>query len=121
MEGGVLGTCSPLAGSTGCLTDQESPRYVVIWASNHAGDGSEPKLALGSSMEALKMEENENKFLFMHLHSPEQPFTPSFCWKTLCSELLVQCLDANFSVESLDPLFFINKLMRPESGLPLCG
>ena len=46
--------------------------------------------------EALKMAENENKFLFMYLHSPEHPFTPSFCRETLCSELVVQYLDANF-------------------------
>ncbi|XP_024025337.1 plant UBX domain-containing protein 10 [Morus notabilis] len=47
-------------------------------------------------MEALKIAQDENKFLFMYLHSPEHPFTPSFCRETLCSELAVQYLDANF-------------------------
>ncbi|KAH7528433.1 hypothetical protein FEM48_Zijuj05G0071600 [Ziziphus jujuba var. spinosa] len=47
-------------------------------------------------MEALKIAENENKFLFMYLHSPEHPFTPSFCRDTLCSDLVVQYLAANF-------------------------
>lgn len=47
-------------------------------------------------MEALKIAENEQKFLFMYLHSQEHPFTPSFCRDTLCSELVVQYLDANF-------------------------
>ncbi|VVA30466.1 PREDICTED: plant UBX domain-containing 10 [Prunus dulcis] len=47
-------------------------------------------------MEALKISEGEHKFLFMYLHSPEHPFTPSFCRETLSSELMVQFLDANF-------------------------
>ncbi|OMO67549.1 hypothetical protein COLO4_30107 [Corchorus olitorius] len=47
-------------------------------------------------MEALKIAEDEHKFMFMYLHSPEHPFTPSFCSGTLSSELVVQFLDANF-------------------------
>ncbi|ONI08295.1 hypothetical protein PRUPE_5G170100 [Prunus persica] len=47
-------------------------------------------------MEALKIAEGEHKFLFMYLHSPEHPFTPSYCRETLSSELVVQFLDANF-------------------------
>ncbi|KAJ6876402.1 plant UBX domain-containing protein 10-like [Populus alba x Populus x berolinensis] len=31
-------------------------------------------------MEALKTAEDEHKFMFMYLHSPQHPFTPSFCW-----------------------------------------
>ncbi|KAJ6294103.1 hypothetical protein OIU76_022226 [Salix suchowensis] len=31
-------------------------------------------------MEALKIAEDEHKFMFMYLHSPQHPFTPSFCW-----------------------------------------
>ncbi|KDP31063.1 hypothetical protein JCGZ_11439 [Jatropha curcas] len=46
--------------------------------------------------EALKIAENEQKFMFMYLHSPQHPFTPSFCRETLCSDLVVQFLDANF-------------------------
>ena len=49
-----------------------------------------------SFMQALKIAEDEHKFMFMYLHSPEHPFTPSFCSGTLCSELVVQFLDANF-------------------------
>uniref|UniRef100_A0A2P2QP94 UAS domain-containing protein n=1 Tax=Rhizophora mucronata TaxID=61149 RepID=A0A2P2QP94_RHIMU len=49
-----------------------------------------------SSIEALKIAENEKKFMFMYLHSPDHPFTPSFCRETLSSELVVQFLDANF-------------------------
>ncbi|KAL4012465.1 plant UBX domain-containing protein 10-like [Cucumis melo var. makuwa] len=46
--------------------------------------------------EALKIAEDDHKFLFLYLHSPDHPFTPSFCEDTLCSELVVQFLDANF-------------------------
>ncbi|KAL5749553.1 hypothetical protein ACOSP7_024156 [Xanthoceras sorbifolium] len=47
-------------------------------------------------MEALKIAEDKHKFVFVYLHSPEHPFTASFCRETLCSELVVQFLDANF-------------------------
>lgn len=47
-------------------------------------------------MDALKIAEDEHKFMFMYLHSPLHPFTPSFCRETLCSELVIQFLDANF-------------------------
>ncbi|CAI9112634.1 OLC1v1013107C5 [Oldenlandia corymbosa var. corymbosa] len=47
-------------------------------------------------MDALRMAQNEQKFIFLYLHSPEHPFTPSFCRETLGSDLVVQFLDANF-------------------------
>lgn len=47
-------------------------------------------------VDALKIAQDEHKFMFMYIHSPEHPFTPSFCRETLCSELVVQFLDANF-------------------------
>lgn len=46
-------------------------------------------------MGALKIAEDEHKFMFMYLHSPQHPFTPSFCRETLCSEFVIQFLDAN--------------------------
>lgn len=42
------------------------------------------------------MAQEEHKFIFLYLHSPEHPFTASFCWETLGSEPVVQFLDANF-------------------------
>ncbi|XP_031287767.1 plant UBX domain-containing protein 10-like [Pistacia vera] len=47
-------------------------------------------------MEALKIAEDEHKFMFMYLHSPQHPFTTPFCRDTLCSEFVTQFLDANF-------------------------
>ncbi|KAE8697312.1 C365.01 protein [Hibiscus syriacus] len=49
-----------------------------------------------SFMQALKIAEDDHKLMFMYLHSPEHPFTPSFCSTTLSSEPVVQFLDANF-------------------------
>nr|XP_027125703.1 plant UBX domain-containing protein 10-like isoform X2 [Coffea arabica] len=47
-------------------------------------------------MDALKMAQEEHKFIFLYLQSPEHQFTPFFCRETLGSELVVQFLDANF-------------------------
>ncbi|KAK9132741.1 hypothetical protein Scep_012269 [Stephania cephalantha] len=47
-------------------------------------------------MEALKIAEQDHKLLFIYLHSPDHPFTGPFCASTLCSDLAVQFLDANF-------------------------
>ncbi|KAI4319070.1 hypothetical protein MLD38_032715 [Melastoma candidum] len=46
--------------------------------------------------DAIRIAESEKKFLFVYLHSPEHPFTPVFCKGTLCSEVVVQFLYANF-------------------------
>jgi FAS-associated factor 2 len=46
--------------------------------------------------EALKIANNESKFVFLYLHSPESPLIDMFCKRTLCSELVVQFLDENF-------------------------
>lgn len=47
-------------------------------------------------MDVLKIAQDEHKFLFVYIHEAEHPFVPSFCRDTLCSELVVQFLDANF-------------------------
>ncbi|OIT04872.1 PREDICTED: plant UBX domain-containing protein 10-like [Nicotiana attenuata] len=47
-------------------------------------------------MDALKIAKDEHKFLFVYLHSPQHPFTPCFCSETLCCEVVVEFLDANY-------------------------
>lgn len=47
-------------------------------------------------MEAMKLAEQDQKFVFMYLHSPDHPFANVFCKETLCSELVIQFLDVNF-------------------------
>ncbi|KAK7330516.1 hypothetical protein VNO77_24711 [Canavalia gladiata] len=46
--------------------------------------------------EAMKLAQQDHKFVFMYLHSPDHPFANAFCKETLCSELVVQFLDVNF-------------------------
>ncbi|MED6105971.1 hypothetical protein PIB30_000760 [Stylosanthes scabra] len=46
--------------------------------------------------EALKLAEQDHKFVFMYLHSPDHNFANVFCKETLCSELVTQFLDMNF-------------------------
>jgi FAS-associated factor 2 len=47
-------------------------------------------------IEAMKLAEQDHKFVFMYLHSQEHPFANVFCKETLCSELVTQFLDVNF-------------------------
>jgi len=47
-------------------------------------------------VQALKIAQDEKKFLFLYLHSPDHPFAAEFCGETLRSELVIQFLDANF-------------------------
>ncbi|KAI3763153.1 hypothetical protein L1987_53604 [Smallanthus sonchifolius] len=42
------------------------------------------------------MAQDEHKFVLLYLHSRNHPFTSPFCKDTLCSEVVVQFLDANF-------------------------
>lgn len=46
--------------------------------------------------EAIKLAEQDQKFMFMYLHSPDYPFANVFCKETLCSDLVTQFLDVNF-------------------------
>ncbi|KVH98217.1 Thioredoxin-like fold [Cynara cardunculus var. scolymus] len=75
-------------------------------------------------VEALKMARDEEKLVFLYLHSPDHPFTPPFCKATLCSEVVVQFLDANFvswggGADSGDGLHMATTL-RPAS-FPFCA
>jgi len=46
--------------------------------------------------EAMKLAEQDQKFVFIYLHSVDHPFANVFCKETLCSELVIQFLDVNF-------------------------
>lgn len=47
-------------------------------------------------IQALNIAQDEKKFLFVYLHSPDHPFAAEFCRETLRAELVIQFLDANF-------------------------
>lgn len=75
-------------------------------------------------VDALKMAENEKKFIFLYLHSPAHPFTPGFCRETLGSEVVVQFLDANFicwaAIANTGEGFHLASTLRA-STFPFCA
>lgn len=85
---------------------------------------SHPFFYANRFIEALKIAKNESKFVFVYLHSPDHPLTPSFCHETLCSELAVQFLDANFvswgAIESRGEGLEMAKALRV-SSFPFCA
>ncbi|GJZ32044.1 plant UBX domain-containing protein 10-like protein [Tanacetum coccineum] len=74
--------------------------------------------------EVLKMAQDEHKFVFLYLHSPNHPFTPPFCKDTLCSEVVVQFLDTNFvswgGVVDRDEGLHLATTLRP-TIFPFCA
>ncbi|XP_057952465.1 plant UBX domain-containing protein 10-like [Malania oleifera] len=74
--------------------------------------------------EALKIAEDEQKFVFVYLHSPDHPFTAAFCGGTLCAEVVVQFLDANFvswgAVANRGEGVLMTSTLRPAS-FPFCS
>lgn len=75
-------------------------------------------------VDALKIAQDESKLMLVYIHSPEHPFTPGFCRETLCSEVVVQYIDANFVswgglVSRGEGLHMANTLKA--SGFPFCA
>ncbi|PUZ71222.1 hypothetical protein GQ55_2G297200 [Panicum hallii var. hallii] len=46
--------------------------------------------------DALRAARREGKLVFVYLHDPGRPYTEPFCRRTLCSDVVVEFLDANF-------------------------
>ncbi|CAN6182698.1 unnamed protein product [Urochloa humidicola] len=46
--------------------------------------------------DAMRAARREGKLLFVYLHEPGHPYTEPFCRRTLCSDVVVEFLDANF-------------------------
>lgn len=46
--------------------------------------------------EVLGIAQREGKYVFVYLHHPDHPYTEPFCRSTLCSDVVVEFLDANF-------------------------
>ncbi|KAI4989849.1 hypothetical protein ZWY2020_038212 [Hordeum vulgare] len=46
--------------------------------------------------EVLAIARREGKHVFLYLHEPGHPYTDPFCRGTLCSDVVVEFLDANF-------------------------
>lgn len=46
--------------------------------------------------DALRNARREGKLVIVYLHDPDHPYTEPFCRRTLCSDVVVEFLDANF-------------------------
>ncbi|CAL5087741.1 unnamed protein product [Urochloa decumbens] len=46
--------------------------------------------------DAMRAARREGKLVFVYLHDPGHPYTEPFCRSTLCSDVVVEFLDANF-------------------------
>ncbi|KAL6844712.1 hypothetical protein ACP4OV_025371 [Aristida adscensionis] len=46
--------------------------------------------------DALRAARREGKLVFVYLHDPGHPYTDAFCRGTLCADVVVEFLDANF-------------------------
>ncbi|CAN6196378.1 unnamed protein product [Urochloa humidicola] len=46
--------------------------------------------------DAMRAARREGKLVFVYLHDPGHPYTEPFCRRTLCSDVVVEFLDANF-------------------------
>jgi FAS-associated factor 2 len=46
--------------------------------------------------DALRAARREGKLVFVYLHDPGHPYTEPFCRRTLCADVVVEFLDANF-------------------------
>ncbi|KAI3501474.1 hypothetical protein L1887_29343 [Cichorium endivia] len=55
-----------------------------------------PDFVPGRFIDAVERSGRECKLLFVYLHSPDHPDTPSFCNETLCSEFLSAFVNDNF-------------------------
>ncbi|XP_062029186.1 plant UBX domain-containing protein 10 [Rosa rugosa] len=72
----------------------EAMEFVASFERDYGTRG--PNFVSEGFMEALQRSRNSFKLLFVYLHSPEHPDTPSFCERTLCSEALAAYINENF-------------------------
>ncbi|KAI3828756.1 hypothetical protein L1987_02866 [Smallanthus sonchifolius] len=83
-----------------------------------------PNFVTESFMDALQRSRREFKLMFVYLHSPEHPDTPSFCVETLCSEVLTGFVNENFvawggSIRATEGFKMSNSLKA--SRFPFCA
>lgn len=83
-----------------------------------------PSFVESNFMDALRRAKEEYKFLFVYLHYPDHPHTNIFCQNTLCSELVVQYLNATFvcwgaTVNSSEEFHMSNALQA--TTFPFCA
>ncbi|MED6157761.1 Plant UBX domain-containing protein 10 [Stylosanthes scabra] len=102
----------------------EAMDFVAAFEREYGGPSSRPNFVGEGFMDALQRSRNEFKLLFVYLHSPDHPDTPSFCQRTLCSEALSAFVNENFvawggSIRSSEGFKMSNSLKA--SRFPFCA
>lgn len=83
-----------------------------------------PNFVSEGFMDALQRSRGAFKLLFVYLHSPDHPDTPSFCEGTLCNEVLAAFVNENFvawggSIRASEGFKMSNSLKA--SRFPFCA
>lgn len=87
------GAAAPLVPLSGAAA--EAADFVAEFERLY-GAVARPNFVAEGFMDALQRSRHEFKMLFVYLHSPDHPDTPSFCEGTLCSEVLAAFVNENF-------------------------
>ncbi|KAF0931811.1 hypothetical protein E2562_005782 [Oryza meyeriana var. granulata] len=73
------------------------PEELVFFAEFERQYGGHHPFFYGCRLaEVLRIARREGKLVFVYLHDPDHPYTEPFCRRTLCTDVLVEFLDANF-------------------------
>ncbi|KAG8057155.1 hypothetical protein GUJ93_ZPchr0002g23254 [Zizania palustris] len=73
------------------------PEELVFFSTFEHQYGSHHPFFYGCRFtEVLTIAQRECNLVFVYLHDPDHPYADPFCRRTLCSDVVVQFLDANF-------------------------
>lgn len=100
----------------------EAMDFVAAFERDYGSGG--PNFVGEGFMDALQRSRNSFKLLFVYLHSPDHPDTPSFCQRTLCSETVAAFVNENFvcwggSIRASEGFKMSNSLKA--SRFPFCA
>ncbi|XP_052209738.1 plant UBX domain-containing protein 10 [Diospyros lotus] len=123
---GVIGlnrggeSSSPLVSLSAAAS--EATRFVDDFERGYGS--TRPNFVAEGFMDALQRSRHAFKLLFVYLHSPDHPDTPSFCERTLCSEALTAFINENFvpwggSIRASEGFKMSNSLKA--SRFPFCA
>ncbi|KAI3522472.1 hypothetical protein L1887_00265 [Cichorium endivia] len=135
--GGVLSYSLGMIGLTNSGTNSGSSSTPLVSLSTAASEAMDfvskfeseygnrhPNFVPEGFMDALQRSRHEFKLLFVYLHSPDHPDTPSFCEGTLCSEVMSEFVNENFvawggSIRASEGFKMSNSLKA--SRFPFCA
>ena len=117
---GLGSPSAPLVSVTAAAS--EAMDFVAAFERDYGSGG--PNFVGEGFMDALQRSRNSFKLLFVYLHSPDHPDTPSFCQRTLCSETIAPFVNENFvcwggSIRASEGFKMSNSLKA--SRFPFCA